>query len=215
MPELSNRGRTYTFRIRRGMRFSPPSGAPLDARAFKHTFERALSPGAGPQPAALSMFGDVVGAEAFHAGRAQGVKGIVASGDRLSITLRSPAGDLPSRVAMPITCAVPADTPPPDKAQTPIASAGPYYVSSETPGQTVLERNPNYSGDRPRRPSRIVYVTGVPTAKAVALAGAGQVDVVTWDYDLHGPLGPGRPARPRMAAVAAGATASLRRPAWT
>ena len=94
---------------------------------------------------------------------------------------------------MPITCAVPADTPPPDKAQTPIASAGPYYVSSETPGQTVLERNPNYSGDRPRRPSRIVYVTGVPTAKAVALAGAGQVDVVTWDYDLHGPLAPGGP----------------------
>ena len=57
----------------------------------------------------------------------------------------------------------------------------------------MLERNPNYRGGRPHRPSRIVYLTGVPTAKGVALTRAGRVDVVPWDYDLHGPLAPGGP----------------------
>jgi ABC-type transport system substrate-binding protein len=55
----------------------------------------------------------------------------------------------------------------------------------------VLDRNPNYRGSRPRRPARIVYLTGLQTARAVALAGAGQVDLVTWDYDTQGPLAPG------------------------
>ena len=31
----------------------------------------------------------------------------------------------------------------------------------------------------------------MPTARAVALAGAGEVDLVTWDFDLQGPLAPG------------------------
>jgi ABC-type transport system substrate-binding protein len=73
----------------------------------------------------------------------------------------------------------------------PIASAGPYYIRSQTAAETVLDRNPNYRGTRPRRPARIIYLTGMPTARAVALAGAGEVDLVTWDFDLLGPLAPG------------------------
>ena len=57
--------------------------------------------------------------------------------------------------------------------------------------RVVLDRNPNYRGPRPRRPARIVYLTGVPSAKAVALADGGQADVVPWDFDPHGPVAPG------------------------
>ena len=92
---------------------------------------------------------------------------------------------------------------------------GPYYVRSQTAGQTVLERNPNYRGDRPARPARIVYLTGIPTAEGVALARAGRADVVPWDYDLHGPLAPGGPLDRRYGRTAAGATACRRRRAWT
>jgi peptide/nickel transport system substrate-binding protein len=190
MPAISADGRTYTFRIR-GMRFSPPSKDRLDAATFRDTIERTLSPKLGPDPTGLHVVGDIVGAEAFNAGRTRHVRGIVASGDRLSITLSRPAGDLLSRLAMPLFCAVPAGTPAPGSVAGPIPSAGPYYVRSQTPGRTVLDRNPNYRGARPRRPARIVYLTGVPTAKAVALADAGDVDVLPWDYDLHGPLAPG------------------------
>jgi ABC-type transport system substrate-binding protein len=52
----------------------------------------------------------------------------------------------------------------------------------------VLERNPAYTGTRPRRPQRIVYETGLPTARAAALLAAGRVDYLPYDYDLTGAL---------------------------
>jgi len=43
----------------------------------------------------------------------------------------------------------------------PFPSAGPYYLAATTPGRSlVLLRNPNYHGDRPRRPQRIDVVIG-------------------------------------------------------
>jgi ABC-type transport system substrate-binding protein/tRNA A-37 threonylcarbamoyl transferase component Bud32 len=191
LPTISPDRRTYTFQIRPGLRFSPPSGAPVDAAAVKWTIERTLSAKAGPNPAGLHAAGDIVGARDYNAGRAREVRGIVAQGDRLTITLARPAGDLLSRLAMPLFCIVPSKTPDVGAARGPIPSAGPYYVRTQTAGETVLDRNPNYRGTRPRRPGRIVYLTGLPTARAVALAGGGQVDVVTWDYDAHGALAPG------------------------
>ena len=193
MPVLSDDRRTYTFRIRNGMRFSPPSGDRLDATSFRHTIERALSPELGPDAPGMHFAGDIVGARAFNAGRARHVRGLAVRGDRLSITLKRPAGDLPSRLAMPLFCAVPTGTPAPGRVRGPIPSAGPYYVRAQSTGRTVLDRNPNYRGRRPRRPARIVYLTGVPTAKAVALAEAGRADVLPWDFDLRGPLAPGGP----------------------
>ena len=92
---------------------------------------------------------------------------------------------------MPIFCIVPSKTPDVGSVRGPIPSAGPYYVRTQTAGETVLDRNPNYRGTRPRRPGRIVYLTGLPTARSVTLANGGQVDVVTWDYDSRGPLAPG------------------------
>jgi peptide/nickel transport system substrate-binding protein len=196
MPSRSADGRTYTFRIRNGLRFSPPSGAPLDARAFKHTIERTLAPELGVSQGFATM-SDVVGARAFHAGRAAHLGGVVARGNTLSITLRKPAGDLASRLAMPVFCAVPAGTPAPGHTTGPIPSAGPYFVRAQGPGRTVLDRNPNYRGTRPQRPARIVYLTGVPSAKAVALADGGQADVVPWDFDLHSATAPGGPLAQR------------------
>ncbi|MGZ4202279.1 MAG: protein kinase domain-containing protein [Thermoleophilaceae bacterium] len=190
-PAISADRRTYSFRVRPGLRFSPPSTETVSAESFRHAIERALSPKVGPDPSGLHVVGDIVGAGSFNAGRAPHVSGISADGDRLSITLTRPAGDLLSRLAMPMFCAVPAKTPDPGSTPGPIASAGPYYIRSQTASETVLDRNPNYRGSRPRRPARIVYLNGVQTARAVALAGAGQVDLVTFDFDSNGPLAPG------------------------
>jgi peptide/nickel transport system substrate-binding protein len=61
--------------------------------------------------------------------------------------------------------------------QTPIPSAGPYYIASHVPGaQTVLKRNPNYTGPRPRRLAEIVYTTSFTRTLSVARALAGQTD---------------------------------------
>ena len=58
---------------------------------------------------------------------------------------------------MPAFCPVPLSVPvDPGREPTPIPSAGPYYIASIEGHSTVLERNRNYGGDRPRRSARIV-----------------------------------------------------------
>jgi len=192
LPSLSADGRTWTFRIRPGLRFAPPSGAPVTAQAFRASIERTVSPRLGAYTPALQAIGDIVGIGAYHAGKAAHISGLVADGDRLSITLRRPAGDLPARMAMPNFCAVPPSTPVrPGGLRRPIPSAGPYYVASSVAGQTVLLRNPNYHGARPRRPGRIVYSTGTSPQKGVVLINRGGAEYLPYDFDPESPLLPG------------------------
>src|SRR5919198_5618768 len=68
-PRLSHNRRTYTFTIRRGLRFA--SGAPLTARNFEYGINRGLNPKLHPDDAeavASSQFGEIVGARAVLAG---------------------------------------------------------------------------------------------------------------------------------------------------
>ena len=46
-PSVSDDGRTYTFTLRPGFRFSPPSNEPVTAEAFERAIERALDPRMG------------------------------------------------------------------------------------------------------------------------------------------------------------------------
>ena len=175
MPSVSADGRSYTFIVRPGFRFSPPSDAPVTAATFKHTIERALGPKLGGYTP--NFMGDIVGLPAFQAGKTEHLAGVGASGDRLQIRLTAPAPDLPARIATLGFCASPDDTP--STAQPrPIPSAGPYYVASSSRDQLVLARNPNYHGSRPRIPKQIVYSFGVSLPRAVYQVAAGQSDYV-------------------------------------
>ena len=167
MPALSNGGRTYTFRIRRGFRFSPPSNEPVTAATFRYTIERTLSPDAQNYPYYAP---EIVGLEAYTkaiaAGKTAHISGIRAHGMNLSITLARPAGDLPARLALTLFCPVPLSTPlDPKRVTGPVASDGPYYVASAEGDRIVLLRNPNYGGNRARRPARIVITDDVPDRK--------------------------------------------------
>jgi YVTN family beta-propeller protein len=177
MPSVSADGRTYTFIVRPGFRFSPPSKARVTAATFKHTIERALGPRLkGYSP---SFMGDIVGMHAFRTGRAAHLAGVSASGNRLRIRLVAPAPDLPARLATPAFCATPDDTPPTAQPLAhPIASAGPYYVASGSRDQVVLKRNPNYHGNRPRIPKEVVYSFGVSLPRALQQVAAGRSDDV-------------------------------------
>jgi YVTN family beta-propeller protein len=177
-PTVSDGGRSYTFVIRRGLRFSPPSNELITAQTFKHTIERSLSPRlsrghVGP-PGQFEL-GDVVGAAAYIGGKTRHIAGVTARGDRLTIRLTHPAPDLPARLATELFCAVPSDMPL-TLVRTAFPSAGPYYIAAATPGRSlVLLRNPNYHGDRPRRPKRIEVVVG-PAHPAVAEVEASHLD---------------------------------------
>ena len=72
--------------------------------------------------------------------------------------------------------------------------AGPYRVASVSDSQVVLERNPNYTGNRPRRIARVVYTNGFTEAEAISRVEHGRADYVTGRtvaYDSSGPLAPG------------------------
>jgi YVTN family beta-propeller protein len=178
LPKVSDDGRVYTFTIRPGMRFSPPSNQPVTAQTFKHTIERSLSPHLGDgEPPGQMFLQDVVGAPAYIAGKARHIAGIEARGNRLTIHLTGRAPDLPARLATPVFCAVPTDTPIRPIAG-PIPSAGPYYVASATPRRGfVLLHNPNYHGDRPHRLQRIEIVVGAPHPVA-------QIEASKLDYAI-------------------------------
>src|SRR5436309_1697588 len=44
LPVISDGGKTYTFTIRKGFRFSPPSNEPVTAQTFKYAIERSQNP---------------------------------------------------------------------------------------------------------------------------------------------------------------------------
>ncbi|MGZ6574363.1 MAG: ABC transporter substrate-binding protein [Solirubrobacteraceae bacterium] len=124
LPARSRDGRIYTFRIRRGFRFSPPSNQPVTAQTFKTTLERTLNPrtrsGYAPDLA------DIVGAGAYMSGKASHIAGVIAHRDTLTIRLRAPAPDFLARISQPAgSCAVPPDTPVNRNGVSQIPSAGP------------------------------------------------------------------------------------------
>jgi YVTN family beta-propeller protein len=175
LPARSAGGKTYTFTIRSGFRFSPPSNESVTAQTFKYTIERTLSPRI--QSPARQYSGDIVGATAYEAGKAKHISGVTAKGNRLTIRLIQPAPDFLTRIALPFFCAVPLGTPVDPKGVRTIPGAGPYYVASYTPGQSaVVKRNPNYHGSRPHHLEEIDYTFGVGQAQSVKEIEAGQAD---------------------------------------
>jgi DNA-binding SARP family transcriptional activator/ABC-type transport system substrate-binding protein/streptogramin lyase len=190
-PTVSDAGHTYSFRIRPGYRFSPPSNEPVTAASFAREIDRVLSPRLQTGPWKLALMPDVVGAPAYHAGRAPHVSGVSVHGDLLVIRLVTPASDLPARLADPDFCAVPVETPIVlNGVASPIPSAGPYYLAAHAGDAFVLKRNPNYHGPRPQRLDAIVYRTGVDLARAVAGIANDKVDYVAENDPA---LAPGTP----------------------
>ena len=172
-PTVTDGGRTYTFWIRRGFGFSPPSHEAVTAESFRHEIERVLS-NAGRR---LSLFSSIVGANAFAAGKAAHISGVSAHGDTLVIRLVRPTPDLPRLLALPWFCAVPAGLPTVGLPY-PIPTAGPYYLAARSADVVVLKPNPNYHGPRPHRLDAIVYRFNVDVAHAVAAVAKGTVDYV-------------------------------------
>ena len=176
LPVVSSAGKRFTFTIRDGYRFSPPSNQRVTAETFKYSIERSLSPKL-KRAVAPQYVDDIVGARAYREGRADHIAGVVARGTQLTIELTRAAPDFPARIAMPFFCAVPIGTPVDPGGLPAIPSAGPYYVASYTPKQQiVLRRNPNYRGPRPHRLEQIVYTLGIAKARMVAQIEAGQAD---------------------------------------
>jgi peptide/nickel transport system substrate-binding protein len=175
MPTVSNDGKTYTFTVRPGFRFSPPSTEEVTAETFRFVINRNLSPKL--QSPSSSFIADIAGAQDVLDGKAETASGVTVNGNRLTIRLTKPAPDFLNRIAMWFFCAIPTSTPVDPARERPVPTAGPYYISSWVPRRSlVLKRNPNYRGDRPHKLDQIVYRIGVPEATSVLEIRGGQTD---------------------------------------
>ncbi|HYZ30533.1 MAG TPA: ABC transporter substrate-binding protein, partial [Thermoleophilaceae bacterium] len=196
MPAVSRDGRTFTFSVRRGRRFAPPSGAVVTAEDVRASIERAMSRQLGsgsrgaPQPGMLFL-GDVAGAKAFHRRRARHVRGISVKGDSISFTLTRASKTFLERLALPFFCTVPADTPRLHGGLTSAApSAAPYYVSGGLNGEyLILKRNPNYTGPHPAKVDAIAFREGISAEHAVARVRSGAWDGAILEDELLAPEG--------------------------
>ncbi|HEX5040184.1 MAG TPA: ABC transporter substrate-binding protein [Candidatus Limnocylindria bacterium] len=185
MPSVSADGRTYTFTIRPGFRFSPPSGEEVTAETFRATIERALSPVFDDGDPGPTFYGDIVGVEEFRNGSADHISGLSVDGEKLAITLEAPSSDFLGRLALPYICPVPLGTlavrsgldPEP-----PIEGAGPYYLAEKiTKRLVVFRRNPNYNGPREQPFDAIAIKVGTEPSTAIDQIQRGVLDAAMLD----------------------------------
>ncbi|HXH89550.1 MAG TPA: ABC transporter substrate-binding protein [Gaiellaceae bacterium] len=177
-PRVSRDGKTYTFTIRRGIKFS--DGSAVTAAAFKRAFERAADPKqASP---AIAFMHTIVGADRRNAGSAGSISGVTAKGQTFTVKLTQADPTFLAEVAMPFFAAVKPSMPVDPKGISVYPSAGPYKIDSRDVGrQLVLVRNPQYKGSRPQNVDRIVYTVNTDLNQSLLQVRAGQVD-----YDAGG-----------------------------
>ena len=182
LPVPTDRGRTYTFRLREGIRFS--NGEEVSPQDVVATFERFLTVKGGDG----SFIGDLlVGGSSCtpkHPGACDLSEGVIAdeAAGTVSIHLVQPEPELLNILALPMFSIVPAGTPL-DLRGEPVQATGPYMITDVgADGSLVLERNPEFeewSADA--QPDgfvdRIEFVTGVELAAQVHLVDRGKSDL--------------------------------------
>jgi peptide/nickel transport system substrate-binding protein len=149
-PRVSHGGRTYTFRIRKGVRFN--TGAVVTGQNLAHGLDRILDPRM-QSPWSTDFLG-IAGAQAVLDGKTVTPSGVTAT--RTTITFRLKQADGAFLVKLASLCAVPLGLPvDPEGVGAPLPSPGPYFASQYVRGRRiVLERNRFYRGPRPHHVAR-------------------------------------------------------------
>jgi ABC-type transport system substrate-binding protein len=176
---ISNDGKTYTFQLRSGFRFS--DGTYVHADAFERAINRTLlveSPGA-------QHTRDIVGAQDVLDGKSPKARGVTARGNTLVIRFTRPVPDFLHRTTTTFFCAVPPNLPADPEGVRAFPAAGPYYVVDYRPGERViLRRNRYYKGTRPHHVDGFdVDLSALSPQDPLRLVDRGAAD---WAYVTSG-----------------------------
>jgi peptide/nickel transport system substrate-binding protein len=133
VPKAAAGGTTYTFRLKRGIRFGPPVDRAVTSKDVLYAFERMAKPHNGAQ---YPFYYDVIsGFRAYGAGKAKTIAGI-ATPDRRTVVFRltRPTGDFLYRLAMPAAGPIPAEVAgcfdgQPGRYGRDLVSTGPYMIA--------------------------------------------------------------------------------------
>jgi ABC-type oligopeptide transport system substrate-binding subunit len=193
--KVSNGGKTYTFTIRPGFKFS--NGAPVKAANYAFAINRAL--GDGLQSPAFQFVADtnatnIVGAQDVRDGKASKAKGVRVRGNKLIVSLTKPDATFLAKISMPFFQAMPTNLSRTDKvinvdSSHPLPSAGPYYVAERVPNRlVVLKKNPNYAKgvarSYKRRPANLSEINIKTTVNLEASYQEVQANQADYTYDI-------------------------------
>jgi peptide/nickel transport system substrate-binding protein len=139
LPTISDGGRTYSFQLRSGIRYS--DGTAVKASDVRSSMERTLR----LSEAADYYFSSIRGASGCSsASTTCDLSAGIVSNDAVGsvvIHLSKPDPDLLYKLALPFSALVPSTTPRTDTAFGPHAGTGPYVLSKGSPSAVVLTRN--------------------------------------------------------------------------
>ncbi len=181
MPVISNGGKTLTFTLRSGIKFS--NGQPVTVNDVKASFERVFKVSG---PTAGTFFNGIIGADVCLKTPATCKldKGIVVnpSTNQVVLNLVSPDDAILYKLSTPHAAINPAATPGKDQGTTPIPTTGPYmYKSYDTNKSLILVRNPyfkewSHDANPQGYPDQIEYDFGVTPTAAVTAVENNQVN---------------------------------------
>jgi serine/threonine-protein kinase len=186
-PDVSADRLTYTFHIRRGLRFH--DGRRVTPEDVRDTFLRNLDPKANFLALTTGYFDDIAGLDAYLKGTAPTITGIRVDGDRVSFHLTKPDPTFPYATAQRVMCIVPRRTPH-AHSNLPPSMTGPFQIVSYDPGTSiVLKRNANGTENSrllgrnggPVGVDRIEITFGFTPREQVAAIAAGRGDLTLAD----------------------------------
>ena len=179
-PIISKNGRTYTFTIRKGLRFS--DGSKVTAKNFKWAFDRSATK--AQQSPATAFMDSVVGyTKAVDSGKNPAhVSGVIARGNKLILKLTQPDGGMLSKLAMPFFQALETKTKVDPHGANAYPSAGPYYIASRIPlRRIVIKANKFYKGPRPHNINTFDININTNLDQSLLQVKSNQID-----YDMGG-----------------------------
>jgi peptide/nickel transport system substrate-binding protein len=218
MPTVSDGDRTYTFRMRRGIRYS--TGSLVRPADIRRGIERTLVVGGGDAP--NSYLAGIVGARRCvttpkHCDLSKGIVADLKS-NTVTFHLTGPDPDFLYKLALPIADAVPANTP--LEARLPLPATGPYEIAGYNAklGVIRLVRNPRFqlwsaAAQPDGYPDQIVERYGYTGTSAVHAVERGTADITaagpdqTWASALASSLRTRYSSRLYSAAVPVATTA--------
>lgn len=203
-PEISEDGRKLTFKIKQGIRYSPPLEREVVAEDFKYAIERSLMPGVangyiGTYLDSLVGYDEAIAAVENAPTEAPEISGVTAPDEHtLVLEFSDPVALTAVQVlSLPLGSPVPEDYAAEHDAKNPsdygryAVATGPYMVANDAqgkltghvPGESIdLVRNPSWDADTDFRPAYLDSIkvqegfTNTPGASQRILNGNGMVN---------------------------------------